>query len=209
MRVFLEGAFLQASLIFAIGPQNIFILETGLRRDHHVLVSVVCFFCDLLLILLGVSFTGFLFLKYPLLKIILAFLGILFLFSYSILKLNIKMIEINETNVRGKLSFKHAITSSVFFSLLNPHSYFDALVLIGGYSSKYSDQFTRIMFGFGAASFSLIWFLFLAFFASFLIVTIKQKKLLSYSSKAFAILLILFAVNLSINLIDWTKDYLR
>jgi L-lysine exporter family protein LysE/ArgO len=209
IRVFLEGAFLQASLIFAIGPQNIFILESGLKRDHHLMVSLVCFFCDLVLITLGVSFTGILFLKYPLMKILIASVGILFLLSYSFLKLKMNIIEFNNGGIDRKLSFKHAITGSIFFSLLNPHSYIDALVLIGGYSSKYSDQSTRMIFGFGAASFSLIWFLFLAFFASFMIVSMNQKRLLSYSSKAVAILMILFALNLSINLIDWTKDYLR
>ncbi len=209
IRVFLEGAFLQASLIFAIGPQNIFILESGLKRDHHLMVSLICFFCDLVLILLGVSFTGLLFLKYPLMKILIASVGILFLLSYSFLKLKMNIIEFNNGEIDRKLSFKNAITGSIFFSLLNPHSYIDALVLIGGYSSKYSDQSTRIIFGFGAASFSLIWFLFLAFFASFMIFSMNQKRLLSYSSKAVAILMILFAFNLSINLINWTKDYLR
>lgn len=209
MRIFLEGAFLQASLIFAIGPQNIFILESGLRREHHLLVSFVCFICDLFLISIGVTLTGFIFLKYPLLKLILASLGIIFLCFHSVIKFNIKIFEQDECQLNKKISLQNAITNSILFSLLNPYAYIDAFVLIGGYSSKFSDQLTRMIFGFGAATFSLIWFLFLAFFASYIVISLNQKRLLSFSSKAFAILLLFFAFNLSINLIDWTKDYLR
>jgi len=85
-RVFFEGVFLKAGLIFAVGPQNIYVLESGLKRNHHLVVSFVCFLCDLLLILIGVSFTGLIFNNYPIVKIALAFFGVIFLIHQSVNK---------------------------------------------------------------------------------------------------------------------------
>ena len=38
-QVFLEGFLLQASLIFALGAQNLFVLESGLKKQHPRVVS--------------------------------------------------------------------------------------------------------------------------------------------------------------------------
>jgi L-lysine exporter family protein LysE/ArgO len=43
LQVFLEGFLLQASLIFALGAQNLFVMESGIRRHYHLTVSFVCF----------------------------------------------------------------------------------------------------------------------------------------------------------------------
>jgi L-lysine exporter family protein LysE/ArgO len=208
-KVFFEGVFLQAGLIFAVGPQNIYVLESGLKRNHHLLVSFICFLCDLFLILLGVSFTGFLFENYPIIKILLAILGVSFLIHQSLHKFKFQSFKFQQDNLPKSVSIKNAVIGSVFFSLLNPHAYIDAILLIGGYSSRYGDHYSRIVLGFGAAFFSLVWFLFLAIFASFLIIIISEKKILAYSSKIFAVILLLFALNLSFSVIQWTKEYLH
>ena len=208
-KVFFEGVFLQAGLIFAVGPQNIYVLESGLRRNHHLVVSFVCFLCDLFLILLGVSFTGLILNNNPLVKIILASLGVSFLIYQSVNKFKASSLGVHQEKLNGCLSIKNAIISSVFFSLLNPHAYIDALLLIGGYSSRYGDQYSRLVLGVGAATFSLIWFLSLAMFASFLILNLKEKKYLNYSAKIFALMLLFFALNLGMSVIQWTKEYLH
>jgi L-lysine exporter family protein LysE/ArgO len=208
-KVFFEGVFLQAGLIFALGPQNIYVLESGLRRNHHLVVSFVCFFCDLFLILLGVTFTGMILNNNPLVKIILASLGVSFLIFQSLNKFKASSLRMQQETLNESFSIKNAIISSVLFSLLNPHAYIDALLLIGGYSSRYGDQYSRLVLGMGAATFSLIWFLSLALFASFLILYLKEKKYLNYSAKIFAFMLLFFALNLGMSVIRWTKEYLH
>ena len=42
------------SLILAIGAQNIFVIEQGLKKQHVFLVSIVCSISDFILIFLGI-----------------------------------------------------------------------------------------------------------------------------------------------------------
>ena len=42
------------SLILAIGAQNIFVIEQGLKKQYIFLVCVICSISDLLLIFLGI-----------------------------------------------------------------------------------------------------------------------------------------------------------
>ena len=42
------------SLILAIGAQNIFVIEQGLKKQHVFLVCLICSLSDLILIFLGI-----------------------------------------------------------------------------------------------------------------------------------------------------------
>ena len=42
------------SLILALGPQNIFVIEQGLKKEFVFLVCLICSLSDLLLIFLGI-----------------------------------------------------------------------------------------------------------------------------------------------------------
>ena len=42
------------SLIFAIGAQNIFVIEQGLKKQYVFLVCLICSISDLILIFLGI-----------------------------------------------------------------------------------------------------------------------------------------------------------
>ena len=48
------GFFTGLSLILAIGPQNIFVIEQGLKKQYVFLVCLICSVSDLLLIFLGI-----------------------------------------------------------------------------------------------------------------------------------------------------------
>ena len=51
---FLLGFFTGLSLILAIGAQNIFVIEQGLKKQYVFLVCLVCSVSDLLLIFVGI-----------------------------------------------------------------------------------------------------------------------------------------------------------
>ena len=54
MSFLLLGFFTGLSLILAIGAQNIFVIEQGLKKQYVFLVCLICSISDLLLIFLGI-----------------------------------------------------------------------------------------------------------------------------------------------------------
>ncbi|MDC1248351.1 LysE family transporter, partial [Pelagibacteraceae bacterium] len=50
MEYLVLGFFTGISLILAIGAQNIFVIEQGLKKQHILLVCLVCSLSDLVLI---------------------------------------------------------------------------------------------------------------------------------------------------------------
>ena len=54
MSFFILGFFTGLSLILAIGAQNIFVIEQGLKKQFVFIVCAICAFSDCLLIFLGI-----------------------------------------------------------------------------------------------------------------------------------------------------------
>ena len=54
MSYLIFGFFTGLSLILAIGAQNIFVIEQGLRKQYVFLVCLICSLSDLILIFLGI-----------------------------------------------------------------------------------------------------------------------------------------------------------
>ena len=54
MDFLLLGFFTGLSLILAIGAQNIFVIEQGLKKQYIFLVCLVCSISDLILIFIGI-----------------------------------------------------------------------------------------------------------------------------------------------------------
>ena len=88
------------SLILALGPQNIFVIEQGLKKEFIFLVCLICAVSDIFLIYLGIfifyyfqnSFT-------PLIEFILNSLLLIFLLNFIWNKITN---EINELNFNTK-----------------------------------------------------------------------------------------------------------
>ena len=199
MNIFIEGFLLQASLILALGAQNIFVLESGLKRQRHIYVAAVCSLCDAFLIIVGVAGMASVFVRMPFLKILFGILGVGFLFYYGVKKLKEGFSDgtsalIAKTST--EVSFKTATLLALGFSLLNPHVILDTVILVGGYSSKFPDLGARMIFGAGAASFSVLWFFGLALFSSAFSRLLNNPK----SMKAVALLSGLILMVLSIKL---------
>lgn len=205
--VFLEGMLLQASLIFAVGPQNLFVLESGIKRHFHITVSLVCFLCDLTLIMLGVIGAGTFFNQFPVIKIIVGILGVCFLIMYGINKIRHDDTNHLEFENNGKRScYKAAILSAITFSVVNPHAYLDGIVLIGGYSSKYSDIFNRLALGLGAAAFSLVWFIALSVGAAFVIPLFHNEKRMRFIMSTAGVVLLIMSLKLGLDVFGWVEE---
>lgn len=202
--LFFEGLVLQASLIFALGAQNLFVLEAGLRRQHHLAVSFVCFLCDLILIMLGVAGAATLFSRYPELKIMVGILGVTFLFTYGIGKIFSRP---ETRNVKGptrlETNLKRSVILAMTFSILNPHAYLDAFVLIGGFSTKYEALLDRVVLGLGAAVYSGIWFLILSTLSSVMKPLLEEPVRMRRVMSIAGVILVFLSAKLGADVLDW------
>lgn len=126
MNEFGEGFLLQASLIFALGAQNIFVLESGLKRRRQFLVAALCSICDLLLIAFGVLGAATVFLKYSFIKSGFGIAGVAFLayYGYKKIKEAFSKQDLEHHHVNLGTSTKQVVLLSLSFSLLNPHVFF-------------------------------------------------------------------------------------
>lgn len=204
--IYLQGFLLQASLILALGAQNIFVLNSGLHRERHLLVALLSSVCDTLLILIGVLGIATVFVQIPWLKIAFGMVGVAFLAYYGGLKLKeaYRFQSVSQSGfTRGTL--KQTVLTTLAFSLLNPHVYLDTLVLIGGYSAKFPLLSERLVFGLGASSFSFIWFFGLALMASLGSQLIHNPKAMKAISLVSGFILLWLSVKLGFEVWEWMR----
>ena len=96
MEYLLLGFLTGLSLILAIGAQNIFVIEQGLKKQYVFLVCLICSLSDLLLIFLGIflfQYFGDLF--NPKVELILNILLFVFLGYFIYGKISVQKNKIN------------------------------------------------------------------------------------------------------------------
>ena len=153
-----EGFAISISLIFALGPQNVFVLRQGLMKSHVLVSCLVCSISDALLIAAGVLGVGLFLSKINGVEIWVSVFAALFLIFYGCLRIKSSLnpvgmeIEEKEEESRGK-----TVLTALAFTYLNPHVYVDTLLLIGGASSRYMGN-EKLAFGSGAATASFVFF---------------------------------------------------
>jgi L-lysine exporter family protein LysE/ArgO len=149
-------------LIAAIGAQNGFVLAQGIRRNHHLLIALICIGCDAVLITAGVGGMGRCIAGDLLLTRWMTWAGAAFLVLYGLRSLRsaVRGGALSPTKC-SPLSRKEAVTTTFAITLLNPHVYLDTIVLLGALSSGLIGN-NRWGFGVGAVFASTLWFLGLA-----------------------------------------------
>ena len=168
-----QGFMLCAGLIIAIGPQNLFILQQGLRGRHLFLTALLCTLFDLLLIGLGVGGVGSALAADTRILTVTTLGGATFLFGYGMRALHVAWLtpavaDGDSRQGRGAgaaLSVKGTILATLSFSFLNPAAYLDTILMIGTTSSHYPFD-ERLFFGAGAVLASALWFFTLTYGAS-------------------------------------------
>ena len=157
---FTAGLVLSLSLIMAIGPQNAHVLRMGLQRQHVWLTIAICVVTDVSLIALGVLGLAQLGGLSDKLQGALIGAGVLFLAVYgwqAFLRFrHPRAGGITASGAPQALTRRQAVLQALAFSWLNPHAWLDTAVLIGTASLAYG-QGSRV-FGLGAATGSLLWF---------------------------------------------------
>ena len=206
MEALVAGTLLQSSLIFALGPQNIFVLESGLHKRRHLLTAFLCSLCDTLLIGLGVLGVGTLFIQYPKMKVLFGVLGVIFLAYYGALKMIEKpAFQSPSKNEENLAKASAVITYTLAFSLLNPHVYLDTVVLIGSYAGKFPHILHRLQFGLGAAIVSIVWFFGLATLSAQLGKVLKSARALRLIYFTSGCILVGLSINLGLEVWNWYR----
>ncbi len=165
----IQGFVLCGGLIVAIGPQNLFVLRQGLRREHLFLTALVCTLGDVVLISIGVGGVGSLLAAGgPLLRAA-TICGALFLLFYAGKSFwsAWRCCKVQQSEQGGGVptTLKATLMATLAFSLLNPTAYLDTIVMVGARSGQFqADQ--RLLFAVGAICASGIWFFSLAYGAS-------------------------------------------
>ena len=161
--IFLKGFGMGSGLIIAIGAQNAFVLSHGVRKNHYIIIPLICAICDALLIALGVTGMGTLIASSKTLSLIAGIGGAGFLFIYGIgsFRSAIKGGSLS-ANQKAESSLKAAVLTTLAVTLLNPHVYLDTVILLGSISSQFK-QGGHIFFGAGAVAASFTWFFALSF----------------------------------------------
>ena len=164
------------SLIFAIGAQNVFVIEQGLKKNFVFIVCLICAISDFLLIFLGI----FLFHYFenfftPLIELILNILLLIFLFNFIWGKIKIKKNKIEINNSGKKSSFIQVIYRTIGFTYFNPHVYSDTVFFLGNFSKDFLIQ-QKYLFGIGASTSSILFFFTLGYLSKYLSNYLKSDK---------------------------------
>jgi L-lysine exporter family protein LysE/ArgO len=171
------GFFTGLSLILAIGAQNIFVIEQGLKKQYIFLVCLICSLSDLILIFLGI----FLFEYFRIyftnsIELIFNVLLLVFLFYFIISKLrfNYDKLIINLKN--KKISLTNILIRTLGFTYFNPHVYSDTVFFLGNFSKNFLIT-EKYYFGFGASLASILFFFVIGYLSKFLSKYLKNQKI--------------------------------
>jgi L-lysine exporter family protein LysE/ArgO len=166
----IKGFVLCASLIIAFGPQNLYILQQGLRRQYLLTTALISTFGDFMLIGISVGGFGAVLASHQGILQALTGVGALFLAGYGMRSicaaLRKNAIACDVTN-SGPATLRGATMLCLGFTFLNPAAYVDTLFMIGSASGHYPPQ-ERLIFGAGAVLASALWFFSLTYAASYL-----------------------------------------
>ena len=177
MEYALLGFFTGLSLILALGAQNIFVIEQGLKKQYVFLICLICSLSDLILIFLGIFLFHY-FNQYfnQTIELIFNILLIIFLLHFIYTKIKTHYSDINFHNELTSISKTNIIIKTLGFTYLNPHVYSDTVFFLGNFSKNYLLN-QKISFGIGAAIASFLFFFTLGYLSNYLSRYANSKKI--------------------------------
>ena len=189
------------SLILALGAQNIFVIEQGLKKQFIFIVCLICALSDFLLIFLGI----FLFQYFEnffsqSIELILNILLLLFLinFIWKKVKLINKKVSVNQT--QNKENLVNIILKTLGFTYLNPHVYSDTVFFLGNFSKSFLLG-QKYLFGIGASLSSILFFFSLGYFSKYLSSYVGSEKLWKIINYSIILFMSLLSIYVFLNII--------
>lgn len=153
------------ALIVAIGAQNAFVLRQGIRREHVLLVVLICALSDALLICVGTAGIGGIVERAPWVLQVLRWGGVVYLlwFAWGSFRsaLHPDGLHTSDAPGDGCPSARAVALTTLSLTYLNPHVYLDTVVMLGNVANQHGDQ--RWLVALGAMLGSVLWFTALGF----------------------------------------------
>ena len=191
MSEFLFGFTTGLSFILAIGAQNLFVIEQGIKKNNIFLVTTICALSDFLLIFLGI------FIFYSIQSIMtktitlffnLALIAFLMHFIWGKIKSFQTPLELNTS--KQAISKSTIIAQTLGFTFLNPHVYSDTVFILGNLSKSFEFLDQKILFGLGATLASFLFFYFIGYMGYFLRRYFLNKKIWNITNSIIIVYLI-------------------
>ena len=176
MEYLILGFITGLSLILAVGAQNIFVIEQGLKKQHIFLVCFICSLSDLILIFIGIFLFHY-FVQYfnSTIELIFNILLIAFLIHFIYSKIKIFNSKVSLHNDKNNISKYDIFLKTLGFTYLNPHVYSDTVFILGNFSKNFLLS-EKIIFGIGASIASFLFFFLLGYLSKFLSKYAESKK---------------------------------
>ncbi|ARY99954.1 arginine exporter ArgO [Yersinia ruckeri] len=169
LATFLQGFALSAAMILPLGPQNAFVMNQGIKRQHHIMSASLCALSDIILICGGIFGGSALLNQSPLLLALVTWGGVAFLLWYGWGALCAAWRgDTQETCSTESVKNRWRIIMTLLaVTWLNPHVYLDTFVVLGSLGGQLLPDL-RLWFALGAVSASISWFFALALLAAWL-----------------------------------------
>ncbi len=156
----LAGLLTGAGLIIAIGPQNIFLLQQGVRRSHTAAVVAVCAVSDVVLIVAGVAGLGALVAAHPGVVTFAKLAGGAYIVVLGLMAakrcLRSDAAIIANADEAATMSRWAAVATALALTWLNPHVYLDTVLTMGAIATSHGNG--KWAFAIGACAASVLWF---------------------------------------------------
>ena len=177
MEYLLLGFFTGLSLILAIGAQNIFVIEQGLKKQYIFLVCIVCSISDLILIFLGIFLFHY-FTQYfnSTIELVFNILLLIFLLHFIYSKIRTYNSSINFNSETKEISKFNILLKTLGFTYLNPHVYSDTVFFLGNFSKNFLIN-QKILFGLGASISSFLFFFLIGYLSKYLSKYAQNQKI--------------------------------
>ena len=180
MEYLVLGFFTGLSLILAIGAQNIFVIEQGLKKQYIFLVCFVCSLSDLLLIFSGILLFHFFHQYFNLfIELVLNISLIIFLIYFIYSKIKSLKIDVNFNSEVKEVSKGTILLKTLGFTYLNAHVYSDTVFFLGNFSKSFLLE-EKVYFGFGASIASIIFFFLLGYLSVYFSKYAQDDKIWKY-----------------------------
>ena len=154
-------------MILPLGPQNVFVMNQGIRRQYHLMIASLCALSDIVLICAGIFGGSALLTRSPLLLALVTRGGV-----SAVVRVGRVPFRLQPATGAGRGAGAGAEPLAhrghhAGGHRLNPHVYLDTFVVLGSLGGQLTAD-VRSWFALGAVSASAVWFFGLALLASWL-----------------------------------------
>ncbi|MBL4295569.1 amino acid transporter [Vibrio fluvialis] len=199
--ILLQGFGFGATMIIPIGAQNAYVLNQGIKRNHHLTTATICSFLDIFFISLGIFGGGAILSQSELLLTFVTVGGIAFLTFYGLQSWKSAFTAQSEENAttttaRGR---RAVILGTLAVTVLNPHLYLDTVVILGSIGGQFEGN-DRLSFAIGTIMASFVWFYSLSIGAAKLAPTLSKPRAKQAIDIGVALMMFGIAIALTKNL---------